>query len=237
MSSAALKVERLVTERYQFKPFIGSSHAWALNQLENLNKNARVLDIGPGTGDIVRQLKNQGLNKFFAIEVDVENIKRLQAENLYQQITSELADLSENKFDCVLLLDVLEHMVDPFAFLRGLHDYLNPGAIILISVPNIAHWSIRLRLLFGVFDYQERGILDKTHLQFFTQRRFQALIDQLHDCSTVELQASIEPLEFVLPKWLTDNAPYQMLRKLQLNVAQVLPGFFAYQHLGLLRKN
>jgi 2-polyprenyl-3-methyl-5-hydroxy-6-metoxy-1,4-benzoquinol methylase len=70
----------------------------------------------------------------------------------------------------VVLADVLEHLPDPVRVLRSVHSLLNPGARIVVSVPNVAHVSVRAQLLFGRFRYSARGILDRTHLRFFTQR-------------------------------------------------------------------
>ncbi len=73
-------------------------------------------------------------------------------------------------FDLILLLDVLEHLVDPWAVLSRLTEkYLAVGGKVIVSLPNARHFSLVVPLLFGKFDYRERGILDKTHLRFFTR--------------------------------------------------------------------
>lgn len=78
----------------------------------------------------------------------------------------------------MVLADVLEHVPDPLRVLRHVHSLLNPGAQIVVSVPNVAHISTRLQFLFGRFQYVERGLLARTHLQCFTRR---ALIEVLTD--------------------------------------------------------
>ena len=78
-------------------------------------------------------------------------------------------------FDIVVAADVIEHVRHPEAVLDGVHDVLAPGGVLVASIPNFAHWYPRLRVLAGRFDYDRRGILDATHLRFFTHRSFERL--------------------------------------------------------------
>src|SRR5207247_10606372 len=71
--------------------------------------------------------------------------------------------------------DVLEHPENPLAVLRGLLPYLEEEGHVLLSLPNIAAWTVRLALLRGSFDYEPSGILDDTHLRFFTRETAQRL--------------------------------------------------------------
>jgi SAM-dependent methyltransferase len=79
-------------------------------------------------------------------------------------------------FDVVLAADVLEHVRDPEGLLRELHDVLGSGGRLLVSVPNFGHWYPRLRVVSGRFDYDRRGILDRGHVRFFTQRSFDRVL-------------------------------------------------------------
>jgi SAM-dependent methyltransferase len=79
--------------------------------------------------------------------------------------------LDGSTFDLVLCLDVLEHMVDPWQFLRRLGERLPTGALLIASLPNVRHYKVSLPLLLeGRFDYERAGVLDQTHLRFFTRR-------------------------------------------------------------------
>jgi hypothetical protein len=69
-------------------------------------------------------------------------------------------------------------MVDPAAMMVQLRDVLAPGGVLIVSVPNFAHWYPRLRVAFGRFDYDRRGILDSTHLRFFTRATFERLVER-----------------------------------------------------------
>ena len=74
------------------------------------------------------------------------------------------------EFDCILICDVLEHLTDPWETLRWSRSKLKSDGIVLASLPNIANYKIRLRLLMGEFEYTDFGILDDSHLRFFTHK-------------------------------------------------------------------
>jgi 2-polyprenyl-3-methyl-5-hydroxy-6-metoxy-1,4-benzoquinol methylase len=82
----------------------------------------------------------------------------------------------DEQYDCVAFLDVLEHLVDPLAALTKARQFIAPGGSLLLSVPNVGHWSVVWDLLQGEFDYQPVGILCNTHLRFFTRRGLERLL-------------------------------------------------------------
>ena len=209
-----------------------------MDVLTELTAESSVLDIGPGSGAIGAYLKQDlGVTQLSAVEIDPETIEMLREQEIYSEIKTDVSELSVQQFDCILLMDLLEHLPDPFSFLQEIQTLLKPGGIICVSVPNIAHWSIRFSLLLGFFEYTERGILDKTHLQFFNFRRFRYLCSRASSCSLEQTAPSLEPVEFVLPSWITGFFFFKALRQCQLRIAHLVPGLFAYQHLGLLRKS
>jgi len=220
-------------EKYRCKPFPGSSHTWAMQQLERIPKNARVLDVGSGSGVLGRFLSELGLTELFAIEPD--QVARDNTKGIYKQIYRSIEEVPDQKFDLVLLMDVLEHLVDPQTTLANLASRLNPGGEVLISVPNIAHWSVRLPLVLGFFNPKDRGILDKTHLHFFTRGTFLKFLSQCPKLKLEQISSSIEPIEFFLPEWLWLNPLYRISTIIRQAFARCLPGFFAYQHLAKLR--
>jgi 2-polyprenyl-3-methyl-5-hydroxy-6-metoxy-1,4-benzoquinol methylase len=79
-------------------------------------------------------------------------------------------------FEVIILGDVLEHLIYPEVTLRRLKHRLKPDGRLVVSVPNVAHWTVRRALLFGRFDYADRGILDRTHLRFYTRTSIRALL-------------------------------------------------------------
>ncbi|RIL10233.1 MAG: hypothetical protein DCC75_04800 [Proteobacteria bacterium] len=221
-------------QRYLFKPTKGSSHSWAISWFEQLKPTDKVLDVGCGSCTLGEILKSRGITQIFALENDAG--AQAKARGIYLDVQSDLSNFAGQRFDCLLLLDVLEHLPTPEEFFKAAAQLLSPGGLILISVPNIAHWSIRLLLLLGRFDYTPRGLLDRTHLQFFTRRRLRSLIRSDEGLEIVEFNSSISPAEFVLPKFLVDSFLFDLFCSMRLFGARVWPGLCAYQHLAALRK-
>ncbi len=221
-------------ERYREKLFVGSSHTWALRHLADLPASSRVLDIGAGSGLIGKQLRSRGVTNVTAVEISPEAREYIQS--FYERVEANLDHLESGSFDAIILLDVLEHTVDPFSFFGHAWKLLKPGGMMLISVPNIAHWSIRLSLLFGYFEYTERGLLDRTHYSFFNHRRLSTLLASAPDLMVFERSASISPAEFVLPESLCNNAAFRLLSHTRRKVAHLLPGLCAFQLLAAATK-
>ena len=233
-SAMDLPLEAAPQERYIFKPLCGSSHFWALQQLKGRVAGTRVLDIGAGGGGIGRSIRPEKPAQLVAIEIDLR--AQLPLQELYDEVHGDLSPLKGRQFDTIILLDVLEHMSDPFAFLSRVQELLAPNGLIIISVPNVAHWSVRFPLFFcGRFEYRSRGILDRTHLQFFSRRRFLDLCSALAGCRIERLSASIEPVELILPTLLTANPIFSALSRCRSFIAELLPGLMGYQHLALLK--
>ena len=217
---------------YLFKPFLGSSHWWALNKLAALPKNCSVLDVGCGRGALGEVMRDMGFAELFAVEIDDE--ARREAAIHYRQVVATPANLPRRTFDIILLLDVLEHLADPRQFFDEILSFAHEGTMILLSVPNVAHWSLRFALLFGFFEYTSRGLLDETHLSFFTRRRLRQLVGTIPLNRDPDWGASIAPLEFLLPTIVSRSTPFLLFSRLRLTLARLFPGLLAYQHLVYL---
>jgi len=222
-------------ERYQYKPFTGSSHSWALSECEKLPSSSRVLDIGCGSGAIGRELKTNGWQSLKAVEIDAG--ARAHVSSIYSQIEPSIEPYRGQQFDLILLLDVVEHMTEPEDFLNEAAKLLSPNGTLLLSVPNVAHWSVRFPLLFGWFEYSERGLLDRTHLQLFTRSRVNRFARSVPALKIAAQGGSIEPAEFVLPEVIHKANWFESLRKIRYAVSCALPGLFAFQHLVIFKKS
>jgi 2-polyprenyl-3-methyl-5-hydroxy-6-metoxy-1,4-benzoquinol methylase len=220
-------------ERYKEKLFPGSSHSWALAQCEPIERSVAVLDVGSGSGVMGAKLRELGFGCISAVEQDVQ--ARAQTASLYTDVAPLLSCFAGRTFGLVLLLDVVEHMAHPEEFLAELRPLLSPGATLLLSVPNVAHWSVRLPLLFGSFRYTERGILDETHLRFFTRSSLRRFLKRIGWLSIGGESVSVPPVEFVLPQPVWNNRVFRALSSAHYHTAQVIPGFFGYQLLTALR--
>lgn len=222
-------------ERYRFKPFVGSSHSWALSRALSISSNTAVLDIGAGSGALGSSLKEAGFSELYAVEIDPESASHISP--IYKSVEPSMTAFSSRKFGLILLLDILEHLVDPDVELSRIVGLLEPGGLMLISVPNIAHWSVRIPLLFGHFKYRERGILDRTHYSFFTRKSILELVRSIPSLQIVETGSSIEPVELVLPEMVWENPVFRSISRLRLKCAECLPGLLAYQHLLMVKKS
>jgi SAM-dependent methyltransferase len=221
-------------ERYLFKPLRGSSHVWALDQLSSSVNKRKVLDIGAGGGWLGRALKPAKPAELVAVEIDTRSHETLHES--YNRVLTDITPLRGETFDSIVLLDVLEHLPKPAEYLRDVRSLLAPGGLILVSVPNVAHWSVRFPLFFlGRFEYRSLGIMDGTHLHFFSRRGFLKLCSSVPMSRIENVSASIEPFELALPNWLWRNSFYRSLLPVRHALARALPGLMAYQHLALLR--
>lgn len=142
-----------------------------------------VLDVGCGEGATSGYLRENGHCRWAAgIELSPEAAAQAR-ERLDLVITGNLEELElpfdDGSLDLILCLDVLEHLVDPWAVVDRLAKLLRPGGTILASIPNVRHWSILLPLIFrGRWEYRSEGILDATHLRFFTRQSAIALLQR-----------------------------------------------------------
>lgn len=135
-----------------------------------------VLDLGCGTGMLGRQLlKEQKAVKVVGVEIfppAAEEARRIYAEVHCGDL--EVMDLPYNEcFDYVVCGDILEHLKDPWEALTRILGWLKPGGELIASIPNIRYWRIlRDLVFFGMWEYAEAGIMDRTHLRFFTLKSF-----------------------------------------------------------------
>lgn len=142
----------------------------------------RALDVGCGAGHFGALLKSRNcVEEIWGIEGDPQAAK--EAERKLDSVIngyapSALANLS-GKFDIVFFNDSLEHMVDPWLVLRSLREYLSKDALVVASSPNIRFAPVLWDLIFkSDFSYREAGVLDKTHLRFFTKKTMTAMFEE-----------------------------------------------------------
>ena len=142
-------------------------------------QGSRVLDIGCGTGSISSLIRDVCKAEIVGIEPHPERAKAAEREGL--QVLTGFYDESVPErfgtFDIVLFADVLEHLVDPVDMLERVKPALKPTGRVLVSIPNVAHGTVRAKLLAGRFNYQPTGIMDATHLRWFTRTSVRRLFD------------------------------------------------------------
>ena len=234
VAAPAVETERpSIAPRYVLKPDYHSSHSVVLRWLTELRRG-RLLDVGAADGILSRLLTERGW-AVTAIEGDPD-LARAGAPHCERMIVADLnrglPDLGE-PFDAIVCADVLEHLVDPPSVLRALRARLAPGGSVLISVPNVAHLYVRLLLLAGRFDYIDRGILDRTHLRFFTERSLRELVAEA-GLEVARFTATPAPLYQILPERM--HKPWVALtHDLNAAIAQRFPRLLGYQFIVLAR--
>ncbi len=171
-----------------------SSHAATL---DIVGYNKRVLEVGCATGYFTKALKDRGC-QVVGIEMDPDAaaiaekwaervvVGDLDAGTLWEELEGE-------QFDVITFGDVLEHLRDPLATIRASVKFLKSSGIVAVSVPNIAHGDVRMALLKGEFPYHDTGLLDRTHIQFFTKRNLENLIREA-GLVPIETRRIVKPL-------------------------------------------
>ena len=142
--------------------------------------NKKVLEVGCATGQISRRLTANGC-EVIGVEIDEERAKEAKKYCRYVilQDVENLDDLLYNNyFDCILFIDVLEHLKYPLIVLEKLKPYLKEDGYVIVSLPNAANLEVRLSLLLGRFEYKDCGILDKSHLRFFDEKGAKKLLEE-----------------------------------------------------------
>ena len=154
-----------------------SSHA---KLLKLVGTNKKVLEMGCATGYVSKMMKEK-LNCYVTgIEIDPDAAKEAE-KHCEKVIVGDIEEmdfsttLGKERFDVITFGDVLEHLNDPSKILKALYPFLVDDGYILASIPNIAHISVALELLEGKFEYRSLGLLDDTHIRFFTKKSILSL--------------------------------------------------------------
>jgi 2-polyprenyl-3-methyl-5-hydroxy-6-metoxy-1,4-benzoquinol methylase len=194
------------TERREILPFLPA-------------KVSRLLDLGCGAGATVALVRQaRAVEWAGGVELDPEAAKAAQAhcDRLWTGDAASLAfvdEIAPQSLDLILCLDVLEHLVDPWAMVRRLSPLLVPAGRLILSVPNIRNWKFLWRLAaLGDFHYREAGLLDRTHLRFFTRET----AVELATCGALGLVSATNAQPFVFPdaRWLLSKASLGRLETL-----------------------
>ncbi|MEQ1699680.1 MAG: bifunctional glycosyltransferase/class I SAM-dependent methyltransferase [Ilumatobacteraceae bacterium] len=160
-----------VSEPYAFKPSPYSSHGRILQMVQGRSP-MRILDVGCGPGWLAKALTDAGHTVVGVDIADADGVRSRMHTFVAADLSQGIPDEVGGDFDLVLAADVIEHLADPARLLTDMASRVRPNGSIIASVPNISHWYPRFRITAGRFDYDQRGVLDATHLRFFTRRRF-----------------------------------------------------------------
>jgi predicted TPR repeat methyltransferase len=214
-------------EKYVWKEIPGSSHDRLRSRILELRGNLRLLDLGAAGGHLGRAVRSRCS---FLAGVEPDRSLPVSARDGYDDWRAvdalQAGDWSE-PFDVVVCADVLEHLSDPGAMLARIREWLSPGGILLASIPNVANVSIRAALLLGRFEYTDRGILDRTHVSFYTRASGRRLLES-HGFEVVAAIPTAMPYELALPA-LGRGPAGALTRAFAQGTARAWPTLFGYQ--------
>jgi 2-polyprenyl-3-methyl-5-hydroxy-6-metoxy-1,4-benzoquinol methylase len=183
-------------------PLKTSSHSSHDYLLQAVGGHARVLDVGCGDGLLAQELARRqnvvvGIDKLVR-PAHLSSMAKYVTADLNHGLAPILEDLRPHgPFDVIVMGDVLEHLAEPARLLQDCKPLLARGGRVVMSVPNVANVFVRLSLLFGRFNYTERGILDRTHLRFYTLATACVLARDA-GYAVGRVAATVIPIEFVL---------------------------------------
>lgn len=222
---------------------------WGLLRLWGSRRDLRILDVGCGFATTSEHLQKLG-NDVAGIESSAEACA-VARQRIGRVIEADLqvAELGDEKFDAIIFADVLEHVAWPVGVLRRYLQWLAPGGSVIISLPNVGLWSVRLAHLVGRWEYEETGVLDRTHLRFFTRRSARWLIGAagLTAVDTTYNPGLVRPLVPLAKKLLASrdtggpqapdallkSRPYRLYLRtaypVERAVASLWPGMLAFQ--------
>ena len=194
---------------------------------------SEVLEVGCGTGALMPLLRDRSGASVRGIEPDIHRVNMAREggfdveHGYYDDTTAQRL----GKFDAIVFADVLEHIADPAPVLMLARQNLRPGGCVIASVPNVAHWTVRLSLLAGRFDYQPTGLLDATHLRWYTVKTMKRLFNATG--------FDVTDIDWTSAQWLDaySRLPFgiqgteRKRRKFVRFLVRTWPGLFGFQHI------
>jgi predicted TPR repeat methyltransferase len=216
-----------VAEKYAWKEIPGSSHDLLRRRIRALPRGLRLLDLGAAGGHLGRAVRDR-----CAFLAGVEPDPGLPAScregyDDWRRTDALSAGAWDHPFDAVVCADVLEHLPRPEELLAQIRQWLRAEGTLFVSLPNVANLTVRLALLLGRFPYADRGILDRTHLRFYTRRSARQLIEAA-GFRVRSVEATAMPCELAVP--VLGRAPLSgPVRAFASGSARLWPTLFGYQ--------
>jgi 2-polyprenyl-3-methyl-5-hydroxy-6-metoxy-1,4-benzoquinol methylase len=213
---------------YTFKDFEGSSHRILIDLIRRFSTpGGTLLDLGAAGGELGAAVRER-FTRTIGFEYDSDRLPQLR-RHFDQAVIADLETVRNlpKGVRVIVLADIIEHLRDSSAILRCVHEALAEDGRLFLSVPNIANITVRLGLLFGVFEYRERGILDFTHLRFFTMRTIRREVENA-GFRILAVRGSSVPVRLIVGRF----TPERLLRlgeTLLTWITRIWRGLFAYQ--------
>ncbi|MFW2570307.1 class I SAM-dependent methyltransferase [Legionella sp. 29fVS95] len=232
-------------------PYLEEINEGIVKQIPPAKGSAAILDVGAGRGLLGAALVQLGY-EVCALESNVL-IAEEAKKRVHQVICADLHEvatvrevLQGKKFNYLVFSDVLEHVYDPLQILRDYQEFLQHDGKILISLPNVANWLNRLRLVFGLFNYEMTGVMDRTHIRFFTFRSAKKMVKasgcniEKVDCTPFLVRAFLPIIKSLLARQKSGDtnsiitSPYyqfycKFLYPIEYWISRLIPGLFAFR--------
>lgn len=177
-----------MVDKYDFELDMISDNSNSLI-LREIKANSSILEFGPAHGRMTKYLKETLNCKISIVEIDEEAGKQASLFSELSFVGNEVGNIEKyiwlteltnknSKFDYIIFADVLEHLYDPWKVLSSVKPLLKDEGSVLISIPNVAHNSVIIDLLNNKFEYREFGLLDNTHIRFFTHKSLLEMVQR-----------------------------------------------------------
>jgi len=201
--------EEKFTNKWGFDPIYSTYIRFDLINLIDspTDEVINVLDVGYGCGATLLQIKNQYKNaNLYGIELNEKagSIASLFANVLIGNIEEMELNYPDEFFDYIIFGDVLEHLYNPWEVVRRMRKYLKPDGKIIVSIPNVMHFSLIKHLINGYWTYADSGLLDRTHIRFFT----------LHEVVKMFLEAGYQKVEYAMNVVFKTEEDEEFIRRL-----------------------
>ena len=213
---------------YTFKDFEGSSHRILLQLIRKFApKGGTLIDLGAAGGELSDSIRDH-FDRTLGFEYQVDCLGDLK-ERFDEVVICDLEKLKglPEQSEAVVCGDVIEHLRDAPALLRMIRRSLKPDGYLFVSVPNIANITVRLGLLFGVFEYRDRGILDNTHLRFYTLRTIRRDVENA-GFRILAVRGSSVPIRLIIGRY-TPEFVLRIGERILTMLTRLWRSLFAYQ--------
>jgi 2-polyprenyl-3-methyl-5-hydroxy-6-metoxy-1,4-benzoquinol methylase len=211
-------------DKYTFQEGDGSSHSVMLELVSRLPAS-KVLDICCSDGMLADRVRAAGHYVTGLSEYESPGVRERTDAFIQADLAQGIPVEAGSGYDLVIAGDILEHMARPALLLRDIILVLRPGGHLLLSVPNFAHWYPRGRVAFGAFGYDRRGILDETHMRFFTRSTLRRLV-RACGFDVLEERTTGLPLDVVSE---ANGRRLKALRAFDKALVRSRPTLFGYQ--------
>jgi len=211
--------------------------------IKRINSNSVILDVGCSNGAIGEALIKNKNCKVYGIELFRKAAHQALKKGYKKVIINDVDQIEKlpfpnEFFDFIIFADILEHLIDPLKILKFFKKYLKKGGHIIISIPNVANWYSRLRLLFGQWEYGTAGLFERTHLRFFNFKTAKQLItDSGFKIEKIDYVSNLDPHTFLsIFKKQISKPSYSPLKKnivpilkIRYYLMRIYPKLFAIQ--------